>query len=318
VFNHLAHPASFGLFTKAVIESGAYTSGAVAMSTAQIGYTSLLKKTGCDNLNCLLSLNASELSSHSTGAHGPVIDGVELTQAPEDIVRDGKHNKDVRVMIGSNRDEKASPWWDYDSKTMSEAQFDRKFKSKLGATGLKQVKQLYDPSVYPYPSNLGGYSLWWWMSARIQTDSVPGLGPCGARSLARELLMGGTPMVYAYLFALPSQSSNPGVPGVGPGSVIVPHAAEISFVFGRVKILQPSNEKELALAMAAYWSSFAVNGDPNHAGLPYWPAYDDSDEILRFDDAPSAGGIRMQQALRKDACDFWDGRAGLSKPAVVL
>lgn len=183
----------------------------------------------------------------------------------------------------------------------------------MGTAGLKEMKRIYDPAVYPFPSNLGGKSksdfggsIWWWTSVRAATD--PGMGACGVRSYARSLVAGGSASVYAYLFAHPPQT--PSVPGTGPGSVIVPHAAEIPYVFGDVHALIPDNEKQLAVAMGAYWSSFGATGTPNHAGLPQWPLYAaGTDTVMRFDDA---GGIHTQLALRKAACDFWDSRAAPS------
>ena len=49
--------------------------------------------------------------------------------------------------------------------------------------------------------------------------------------LAKLLLKGGSSDVHTYLFAHPTQFSVPGIPGTGRGSVIVPHAAELLYVF---------------------------------------------------------------------------------------
>ena len=51
---------------------------------------------------------------------------------------------------------------------MNENQFDNLL-GYLGEANLHSVKQYYDPSVYPYPSDLGGYSQWWWMAIRVVT-----------------------------------------------------------------------------------------------------------------------------------------------------
>merc|ERR1711959_627641 len=100
-----------------------------------------------------------------------------LTAAPADLISQGKHNKAATVILGSNRDEDASPWFDYYSHNMNEAVFDLTIGARYGADKLPKIKQLYDHSVYPYPSNLGGRSQWWWTASRINTDSVPALGP---------------------------------------------------------------------------------------------------------------------------------------------
>jgi hypothetical protein len=76
--------------------------------------------------------------------------------------------------------------------------------------------------------DLGPYSQWWWENTRISTDTVPGLGPCAVRWLARSFVKGGSPAVYTYLFAHPAQVDIPNIPGTGPHSVVVPHASEIA------------------------------------------------------------------------------------------
>ena len=99
--------------------------------------------------------------------------------------------------------------------------------------------------------------------------------------------------------------------GTGKGSVVVPHASEVNYVFSEEVTLVPGEEAELAALMASYWASFARTGDPNAhaASAVVWPAYDPAaDESLRFDVA-SAGGIRVERGLRHDACAFMDARA---------
>ena len=66
---------------------------------------------------------------------------------------------------------------------------------------------------------------------------------------------------------------------VEAGRYHVPHASEIPFVFDNLdKAIsiggQPTPEAQaLADRMSATWAAFARTGDPNHAGLPNWPAY---------------------------------------------
>merc|ERR1712110_613520 len=106
-----------------------------------------------------------------------------------------------------------------------------------------------DESRYEYPYNLGKYSKSWWTVMRVMTDEVPGIGPCGTRSVARDLVAGGSPGVFVYVFEHPPQEPTgipcelvphpiwypmrTGIPcGCGPGSVLVPHASELVFAFG--------------------------------------------------------------------------------------
>jgi para-nitrobenzyl esterase len=66
-----------------------------------------------------------------------------------------------------------------------------------------------------------------------------------------------------------------------------PHATEIPFVFDTVaarygKDLAES-DKAAAQAANAYWVNFAKTGNPNSAGLPEWPKYDQAaDKLMDF------------------------------------
>lgn len=317
VINHLAQPASFHLYKKAIIESGAYDQGAVTFKEASTGYSELLKDTSCRNIACLLALSGKKLVGNGN-ADGPVVDNVSLSALPTDLISQGKHNKGVPVIVGSNRDEAASSWFSYDlPTTMNEKQFDKHVGPWYGKSKLAKIKELYDKSVYPYPKNLGKYTQWWWTATRLDTDAVPGLGACGARWLAKLLLKGGSSDVHTYLFAHPTQFSVPGIPGTGRGSVIVPHAAELLYVFPFG--IGQGDEEQLAAHMSKYWVNFAVTGDPNDAQMPKWPKYAlASDMDLRLD--IGASGIGGEAHLRKAACDWLElpGQFGQGHDTVSL
>lgn len=306
VINHLAQPASFPFYKKAIIESGTYNSGATSLADSEKEYQIVLRLTKCTDLDCLVSLPAETLNKLDSLVlkSMPVIDGVSLTAAPWDIMLQGKHNIDVPVMIGSNRDEAALITNLALPHHVGEKTFTLLISALLGLRAVPKVKRLYDPANYNYPSDLGNFSQWWWTITDAATDTVPGLGACGTRSLARTLLQGGTKHVFTYFFSKPSLT-NP----LLPSEYFVGHASEILFAYGDVNSMPVQSEKELAMAMSTYWSSFAIHGDPNHDGLPEWPLYDaESDTLMRFDDSPKVGGVHTEQFLRKDACDYWADR----------
>jgi carboxylesterase type B len=121
VSNHMVHPLSFPYFTRAAMESGPFADWvAQNLSVATNRFNVLAEHAGCNKTNssstdivkCLRALNTSEVSA---AAHGlpsiglcdwsPVIDGVELTAHPTALVAEGKFNKGVPVLLGSNADE---------------------------------------------------------------------------------------------------------------------------------------------------------------------------------------------------------------------
>ena len=175
---------------------------------------------------------------------------------------------------------------------------------------------------YPYPTQLGPYSDWWWTYMRVKTDTVPGLGACGVRWLARLLVAGGTPSVHTYLFAQPTvcDLARGGattcymmtlfVPGIqiGVGNAFtVPHGVEQSYVFATTSWMPLGSQTNLALSTSTYWCSFAKSGgNPNAPGLPNWPPYDATTDVTQRFEEPSANdtGIRQQPRVREQACNW--------------
>jgi para-nitrobenzyl esterase len=99
------------------------------------------------------------------------------------------------------------------------------------------------------------------------------------RLTERKFAQGGAP-VYAYLFTWSS-------PALG-GRLRAPHTVEIPFVFDNTEIPAVMTKSPTAKALAAQtssaWIAFARTGNPNHSGLPHWPAYTTADRAtMTFD-----------------------------------
>ena len=355
VLNHLAQPASFPLYHQAIVQSGAYDHGAMTMSQAESLFQRMLESTYCTDLACLAALDASVLAFayRSCCAHlvwGPVVDGVALTTTPLDAIARGAYRRTAPVLLGSTRDEMAFFMIRLGIATdLDERGFNRYISAYFRlwrASEHAALKAIYanESSGYPYPPQYpASYSRWWWALMRVGTDVVPGLGPCAVRHLAALLLNGGSPAVFAYHLAHPTQAAYPShPPGVGPGSVVVPHAADIPYAFGVESLLEAGPEAALARNVSTYWSNFARFGDPNGgagatqrgrrgevdlnwdsraiaaAGATAWPRYStEADALLRLDaEAPAGAGIHVQSHLRRQACDYMDSRLA-HRPATV-
>ena len=81
------------------------------------------------------------------------------------------------------------------------------------------------------------------------------------------------PNTYNYMFTWPS----PGLDGILGAC----HALEIPFIFGTLEaptlkdlVTVNAETKALSEKMMDAWIAFAHTGNPNHKGIPEWPAYD--------------------------------------------
>lgn len=114
----------------------------------------------------------------------------------------------------------------------------------------------------------------------------------GAWRLACEMRKR-TPKTYRYLF-----TKSRGGTGKPPG-----HAGDYDYVFGRVAdapagdATVDATDREVSRAIMDAWIRFAATGDPNGAGLPDWPSYDEAtDRYLEFGETIAVGsGWRADQ-----------------------
>jgi|EP01043_Picozoa_sp_COSAG02_P017024 carboxylesterase type B len=89
------------------------------------------------------------------------------------------------------------------------------------------------------------------------------------------------------------------------------HSCEIPFVFNAAMFLKNTAERDLAVAMARYWVTFADTGKPGQGGAaaenqPEWPAYEPNTEQVMELGHQKSGGVRVQTGLRGHTCDVWD------------
>jgi para-nitrobenzyl esterase len=87
-------------------------------------------------------------------------------------------------------------------------------------------------------------------------------------------------------------------------NLLAPHTIEIPFVFNHIDDCQsmtgPIDEsmKTLERQASTAWASMARNGNPNHKGMPLWPAYESNSKSVFLFDTPCKVENNPGAALR--------------------
>ncbi|MCK9485676.1 MAG: carboxylesterase/lipase family protein [Dehalococcoidia bacterium] len=282
----LGTPAARGLFHRAIVQSShdppmgvEQATGATSQFLAEVGLTQPdAERLRAMPLNDLIAaqvrLAEAAMAAGAGGvlgagaSFGPVVDGDVLPAHPREATAAGSA-ADVTLLIGTNLDESRL----FGAAAPGMADMDRpaalaRIAATLTAGDEARAAATYE--AYRAAREQRGdrhapVDVWF----AVQTDRTfryPSI-------LVAEGQAQHQPATYMYLFTQPS----PLYEGV-LGSC---HALEIPFVFGtnRGELLPLTGKGDaveaLATAMQDAWIAFARTGDPNHGGLPLWPAFTD-------------------------------------------
>jgi para-nitrobenzyl esterase len=267
----LGMPAAKGLFHRAVIQSGAALRGG-ARDAATKTAESVMKELGLrkEQVRELQNVPLARLMDAGNKARfGPVVDGLVLPANPFEPVATPL-SADVPVIVGYTRTERTvyeidSP--DYGK--LDEAGLLANVKRALGdeAENVIAAYRKKYPKATPYE-----------LSTNITGDA----GAMNSIRLAERRAALGKAPTYLYVFAWET-------PVMG---LRAPHTLEIPFVFNHIDICEsmvgPVNAamQKLETASAGAWAQLARSGNPNHKGLPNWPAYTTDKRAVMIFDAP--------------------------------
>lgn len=275
----MAMPAAQGLFHRAIVQSGSF------LRALEPDRSEILTRTVLDELNLsasqvdqLQSLplktlvaagDAALLKTHPPTpllwsrvadilGWGPVTDGKLLPHHPFDPAAPSISAK-VPMLVGTTMNEFTTSLNHPEYESMSEAEVLSRLGSMYGGHP-EHILDVYR-AVYPGHSPFDLFSLA--MTAQVRQGAVIQAGLKTAQ---------GTP-AYLYWFTWKS----PALDG-RPRSI---HCIDLPFCFDNTDRSENltgggPGPRALAARVSEAWIRFARTGNPNHDGLPHWPAYSDA------------------------------------------
>jgi para-nitrobenzyl esterase len=277
----MASPRAKGLFQGAIGESGGLfeplqLAPKYLLANAERDGEKYAASLGVTSLQELRRLPATALlgGANSGGVTHPVIEPYVLPVSPYEAFASGQQN-DVPLLIGSNAEEARSLTNVADVKAST---FNAGVESSFGPLPASIM------AAYPHATDTEarqarldlerdlrfGWDMWAW--ARLQAAT-------------------GASHVYYYSF----QQKPPFPVGSAYAGWGASHFAELWYVFDHLNQAPwrwSRADRKLAEEISGYWANFATSGNPNGAGLPWWPAFANTDSrVLYLGDPIEARGV---------------------------
>lgn len=313
---HMASPASKGLFSAALIESGtgdsrqfyyqkdeaisfgeAVSMGGFNCNGTQQQMLECLRKVPAHKLMTFVDILAKYHKTHfipelyPAMPWGAVVDGVVMQDLPTNVLAAGKGNN-VPVLIGTNQREGSLFLFWVPQRFPG---VDKIFGPVIGhflpnATSLHRALTAY---------NISATDKYDKQEAEVLLTDY--FFKCATRRIVRAMRKAGVP-VYQYEFVFEK--------GFIDRLMKDAHAAELPFVwdnFDTLPLGPDLEQKAMSKQFQYYWHNWIVSRNPNTASNdaasadhPAWPTGGDS--LLRMDVPPVAG----TQSPTSDLCDMWD------------
>ena len=278
----MASPRAAGLFHGAIGQSGGLfeplqLAPRYLLANAERDGQEYVRSLRADSIAALRERPAADLlEGRAREVNHPVIEPYALPNAPYDAFSSGAYNK-VPILLGFNAEE-ARALVDVTAVKAGTyaADIERSF-GKLPPPMLEAYRPTGDAEArqarLDFERDLRfGWDMWTW--ARLQSGAA----------------------YFYYFMRQPPFPAGSIYHGWGAS-----HFAELWYMSDHLDQEQWAwgpDDRQLADQMAAYWTNFVKNGDPNGPALPHWPAFGTQGEVLRLDAPVSAGALPGTDKLR--------------------
>jgi len=314
---HMVSPPSFGLFRRALMESGDLF--ALPTSTGRSMMVNLCIRMGCDygDVNCLRKSNLTDLLTEAevlapsfpngeyymfpvSGFWWPVVDDCEVLAPPLHLFDAGRIAPDVDLLVGTNQDE-GTPfiyWGMYDLNGRNLSMSATAYRNWLSVM-LKKFSDCPATVDASKPSPVEGDN-----RAHAARDFGDYAFTCPARVIARSVSKVGQ-TAYSYRFDVPSKKR--------PPQMGCPHGAELTFIW--YPYAHPDDpvpfspdDQRLSTRMKDAWAAFAATGKPteNPTGWPEYTTERDTVAVLAPIPEGQPAGFVSEEGWRCQACEFWE------------
>jgi len=299
----MAMPAAKGLFHRAIVQSGPFLkslsseySGRLAelvvaelslsksqMSELQLIPVDRLLGAAADAMKKMPRPKSSLRRTYGEYDWGPTVDGRILPRHPFDPGAP-EISSDVPLLTGTNLHEFVSGLDRPDAQSMGLEEMNRLVSETFGDHG-EAIVEAYRRD-YPKASPFDLYAIIAAASFRR---------PAFEQAIRKAALGDAPAYSYIYSWRTPVLDGRP-----GPF-----HACEIAFTFDNAAICDHYSGGApeafvLSKQISTAWVNFARTGNPNHDGLPHWPAYTAENQVTMYFDTPcdvrtnpERGGLRL-------------------------
>ena len=220
--------------------------------------------------------NLVSISPYGSFTFAPTVDGSFVPALPGKLILQGSYDPNLSLIVAHNANETA---FFVDPSAVSKADYISGINSELPDAQPSIVDYIVN-DLYPYTFNTSLYSSPF--ELRLLSSAEVSF-TCNTHFLGKAF----SNRTWAYRFSVPTAY----------------HGQDVPYTYYNTSLPDPTIHTEIAQAMQAYITEFAVTGNPNgRTGVPEIPLYGEDAKIL---DLNVTGITVMHDDTDNVRCDWW-------------